>query len=303
VPRRAGERGALEAGALGTLLPGGRPASDASARAEVASAWGAASMPERAGRDTAGILAAAASGELGALVVGGVDPLDLGVAGAVEALAGAFVVSLEIRPSAVTAVADVVLPVAAHAEKGGTFVDWEGRPRPFEVALDTSYVSDYRALDMLADEMGEFLGTRTLHEVRSEMDALGPWGGARAAAPTVEAGDVPSVEPGTLVLATWRHLLDRGSLQDGEPFLAGTAPTPLARVSAATAQALGVVDGDRLTVRAGGTTVTAPVLVAEMADHVVWLPTNTTGSDLRDALAGAPGAPGALVSVSREDTA
>jgi NADH-quinone oxidoreductase subunit G len=43
--------------------------------------------------------------------------------------------------------------------------------------------------------------------------------------------------------------------------------------------------------------------VAEMADHVVWLPTNTTGSDLRDALAGAPGAPGALVSVSREDTA
>jgi NADH-quinone oxidoreductase subunit G len=153
---------------------------------------------------------------------------------------------------------------------------------------------------MLADEMGEFLGTRTLREVRSEMQLLGPWGGARATAPTVEAGAVPSVEPGTLVLATWRHLLDRGSLQDGEPFLAGTAPTPLARVSAATAAALGVADGDHLTVRAGDTTVTAPVLVAEMADHVVWLPTNTTGSDLRDALAGAPGA---LVSVTKEGQA
>ncbi len=300
VPRRAGERGALEAGALPTLLPGGRPVTDAAARAEVASAWSVPSLPDTAGRDTAGIVAAAASGEIDALVVGGVDPLDLGVAGAVESLARPFVVSLEIRPSAVTAVADVVLPVAAHAEKAGTFVDWEGRVRSFDAALASSQVSDYRALDMLADEMGEFLGTRTVREVRAEMAALGPWAGDRAAAPAVEAGDVPSVEEGTLVLATWRHLLDRGSLQDGEPFLAGTAPAPVARVSAATAADLGVVDGDALTVRVGGTTVTAPVLVSEMADHVVWLPTNSVGSDLRAALAGAPGA---LVSVTKEDRA
>ena len=300
VPRRAGERGALEAGAIATLLPGGRPASDAAARAQVATAWGVQSLPEGTGRDTAGILEAAASGEVGALVVSGVDPADLGITGAAAALERAFVVSLEIRPSAVTAVADVVLPVAAHAEKGGTFVDWEGRTRPFETAIDTGYDSDYRVLDMLADEMGEFLGTRTLREVRTEMAALGAWDGERAAAPTVPAGDVPVVEPGTLVLATWRHLLDNGSLQDGEPFLAGTAPKPHARVSAATAQALGLVDGDHLTVRAGERTVTAPVLVSEMADHVVWLPTNSPGCDLRDALEGAPGA---LVSVTKEGQA
>ncbi len=297
VPRRAGERGALEAGALPTLLPGGRPLADAAARAEVASAWGVESLPDTAGRDTAGIVAAAASGDIDALVVGGVDPLDLGAAGAVDAFTRPFVVSLEIRPSAVTEVADVVLPVAAHAEKAGTFVNWEGRVRTFEAAIASTRVSDYRALDMLADELGEFLGTRTVREVRAEMEALGPWQGARAAAASVEAGDVPSVEEGTLVLATWRHLLDRGSLQDGEPFLAGTAPSPVARVSPATASGLGVVDGDALTVRVGGTTVTAPVLVSEMADHVVWLPTNSVGSDLRAALAGAPGA---LVSVTKE---
>ena len=57
VPRRAGERGALDAGALGVLLPGGRPVSDPAARAEVERAWGA-SLPETPGRDTAGILAA-----------------------------------------------------------------------------------------------------------------------------------------------------------------------------------------------------------------------------------------------------
>ena len=300
VPRRAGERGALEAGALPTLLPGGRPAGDAAARDEIASAWGVPSLPDTTGRDTAGILGAAASGDVEALVVGGIDPADLGVVGAAEALTRPFVVCLEIRPSAVTAVADVVLPVAAHAEKGGTFVDWEGRVRRFEAALDSGHVSDYRALDMLADEMGEFLGTRTLREVRSEMESLGPWQGARPAAPSVEPGDVPTVEPGTLVLATWRHLLDRGSLQDGEPFLAGTAPKPLARVSAATADGLGVADGERLTIRIGDAVVTAPVLVSEMADHVVWLPTNSTGSDLRSVLAGAPGA---LVSVTKEGQA
>jgi NADH-quinone oxidoreductase subunit G len=297
VPRRAGERGALEAGALPRLLPGGRPLADAAARAEVASAWGVQSLPATAGRDTAGMVAAAAAGQLGALVVGGVDPADIS-ADAAAAFERPFVVSLEIRPSAVTAVADVVLPVATHAEKGGTFVDWEGRVRRFEAALDTTQVSDYRALDMLADELGEFLGTRTLREVRSEMESLGPWRGSRAAAPHVEAGEVPSVEDGTLVLATWRHLLDRGSLQDGEPFLAGTAPAAVARVSPATAQGLGVVDGDPLTVRVGGTTVTAPVLVSEMADHVVWLPTNSAGSDLRGALGGGPGA---LVSVTKEE--
>jgi NADH-quinone oxidoreductase subunit G len=150
---------------------------------------------------------------------------------------------------------------------------------------------------MLADEMGDFLGTRTLREVRTEMSSLAAWDGARAAAPTVPAGAVPVVEPGTLVLATWRHLLDAGSLQDGEPFLAGTAPAPRARVSVATAADLGVVDGDHLTVRAGDQSVTAPVLVSEMADHVVWLPTNSAGCDLRGALEGAPGA---LVSVTKE---
>jgi NADH-quinone oxidoreductase subunit G len=120
------------------------------------------------------------------------------------------------------------------------------------------------------------------------MTTLGPWTGARPAAPTVAAGDVPAVEGG-LVLATWRHLLDEGSMQDGEPFLAGTAPAAVAKVSAATAQSLGVTDGDLVTVSSGTTSVRVPVAVAEMADHVVWLPTHSAGCDLRALLAHAPG--------------
>src|SRR4051812_7010288 len=77
VPRRAGERGSLEAGALPSVLPGGRPVSDAAARVDVAAVWGVPSLPSVTGRDTTAMLAAAASGRLGGLVVGGVDPADL----------------------------------------------------------------------------------------------------------------------------------------------------------------------------------------------------------------------------------
>src|ERR1700761_2505046 len=74
VPRRAGERGALDVGALPTLLPGGRPVADDAARAQVAAAWHVDELPSAAGRDAEGIVAAAADGTLGALLIGGVEP-------------------------------------------------------------------------------------------------------------------------------------------------------------------------------------------------------------------------------------
>src|SRR5690606_3998893 len=110
VPRRAGERGALEAGCLPHLLPGGRPVVDAAARAEIGVAWGLEPgvLDGRPGRDTGAILAAAAAGELSGLLVAGVDPADITDArAALRALERVgFLVSLEVRHSAVTEHAD-----------------------------------------------------------------------------------------------------------------------------------------------------------------------------------------------------
>ena len=177
IPRRAGERGAIEAGALPIVLPGGRPVTDQAARAEVARAWGVASLPRDPGRDTAQILAAAAAGDIGALVVAGVDPGDLpDPAAALEALeATGFVVSLELRVSAVTDRADVVLPVAAVAEKAGTFVNWEGRPGSFRPALAVPEVrTDLQVLGALADEMDVHLGLPDPAAARRELNTLVP---------------------------------------------------------------------------------------------------------------------------------
>jgi NADH-quinone oxidoreductase subunit G len=288
VPRRAGERGAVEAGALPGLLPGGRPIGDAAARVDVAAAWGVGTLPSVPGRDTAGILAAAEAG-LG-LVVGGVDPDDLpDPVQARRALAAAtFVVSLELRPSGVHPHADVVLPVAPTAEKAGAFLDWEGRLRPFGPAMATDALSDHAILDELAREMGVELGAADTEALRAELASIGGWDGTSPPAPA----PAPRATRGTsegVVLATWPLLLDAGRMQDGEPHLAGTAHRAVARMSPTTAERHGVdpTGHVRVTGRVGD--VVLPVAVTPMPDGVVWLPTNSRGCAVRAGLGTAAG--------------
>jgi NADH-quinone oxidoreductase subunit G len=292
IPRRAGERGAIEAGALPGLLPVGRPVTDPSARAEVARAWNKASLPTLPGRDTSALLAAAERGELGALVIAGVDPADLpDPAAALEALdMTPFIVSLELRASAVTDRADVVFPVAAVAEKAGTFVNWEGRGGTFNAALRVPAVrTDLYVLGAIADAMDVHLGLPDAAAARAELAALGSWKGERPAppAPLSASPDVTRMEGSVAArLSTWHQLLDGGRMQDGEPYLAGTARPVVAKLSAATAAAAGVADGDKVTVATAGGSVTVPVEVTVIADGVVWLPAGGSGGlSPRDAAA------------------
>ncbi len=281
VPRRAGERGALETGCLPNLLPGGRPVTDAGARVDLGTVWGSP-VPHRPGRDGDAIVAAAAAGELKALVVGGVDPDDLpDPKAAAEALqATDFVVSLEVRASAVSAHADVVFPVAPVAEKSGMFVDWEGRVRPFEKVLrDSNALPDLRVLAGVADELGVDLGFKTVEQARVEMQELGAWDGDRAAFTPVEP-----VEHGEghddqqLRLATWKLLVDDGRMLDGEDYLRATGRPAVALVSAGTLDRLGLTVGGPATWTGDGGASTLPVGLADLPDGVVWVPTSSTRS-------------------------
>ena len=284
VPRRAGERGALEAGALPALLPGGRPLADDAARAQVCEAWHVTEIPAAVGRDADGILAAATDGTLGALLVGGVEPDDFADPEAVLAALDAtgFVVSLELRRSAVTERADVVFPVAPTTQKAGAFVNWEGRYRGFSPALhgttQQAGQSDHQVLDALADEMGVYLGMASVETARQELSGLGTWDGKPAAAPNVSAPEPPQPGSGEAVLTGWRMLLDEGRLQDGEPYLAGTARTPVLRLSAGTAAEINAADGDAVTVSTSRGSITLPLTITDMPDRVVWVPLNSPGS-------------------------
>jgi NADH-quinone oxidoreductase subunit G len=297
IPRRAGERGAVEAGALPGLLPGGRPATDPRARDEVARVWGLPALPVGHGRDTGQIIEAAATGEVSALVVGGVEIADLpDPARARVALANAaFVVSLEQRPGEVTERADVVLPVAAVAEKAGTFLNWEGRARLFETAIKPDQATtrhqlpDARVLTMLADAMDVALGLSDVPAARRELDRLAGWTGPYATAPLESGGPLPRPGTGQAVLAGHRMLLDQGRLQDGDDALAATRHATVARVSAATAAAAGLTDGDPLTVTGPSGALTLPLAVTPMPDHVVWVPLNSAGHGVPSDLGAVPG--------------
>ncbi|MGV9409529.1 NADH-quinone oxidoreductase subunit G [Nocardia sp. NPDC003693] len=305
IPRRAGERGALEAGALPVLFPGGRPVADPVARQQVRDAWGVQDLPVNPGRDTAAILAAAPT--LGALLIGGVEVGDMpDPHAALTAIdAASFVVSLELRRSDISDRADVVFPVASAMEKAGTFLTWEGRHRQFDAALRDATVRreampmpEHRVLDAIAQEMNVRLGLPDVASARAELADLGAWDGPAPATPADPPQPPTLAASGTAVLASWRMLVDRGRLQDGEPNLAGTARPPVVRLSHATAAEIGATTGDPVTVNNDHGHITLPLVITEMPDRVVWLPMNSSGADVLVQLGTTPGH---LVRIRRED--
>ncbi|HEU4810863.1 MAG TPA: NADH-quinone oxidoreductase subunit G [Nocardioides sp.] len=302
VPRRAGDRGAVELGCLPNLLPGGRPVVDPSARVDAATTWGVDSLPESVGRDADAIVAALVAGELGGLVIGGVDPDDTTDPAATRAAieAASFVVALELRETDVTRAADVVFPVAPASDKAGMFVNWEGRPRPFEAVFSSpASLPDLRILAGIAEELAELgqgspLGFRTVAEARAEFEEMGPWDGERASAPAPDPAEQARRTTGDgLVLATWKQMLDNGSMQDGEEHLRATARTPVARVGRSVFDAVGpvvVLTGDR-------GSMTLPAEVCDIVDGVVWVPANSVGNGVLTDLA----SPGSTVTVKAAD--
>jgi NADH-quinone oxidoreductase subunit G len=291
VPRRAGDRGAVEAGCLPNLLPGGRPVAAAAARVDTQATWGIESVPSLEGRDSDEILIAASDGELKALVVAGVDPNDfVDPQAAIEGLeAVGFMISLETRASLVTERADVVFPVSLIHERAGTFLNWEGRRRSFGVIIENpNGMADLRVLAALADGLGADLGFRTAAEAGAELDELGVWEGERNEAPDYEAGETAEPDGSTAVLATWRMALDESRAVDGEPFLQATARPAEARLSPSTAEAAGITSLAMISNDRGSITLPA-VLDPEMVDGVVWLPARAPGQGIPQHLAATAG--------------
>jgi NADH-quinone oxidoreductase subunit G len=291
VPRRAGDRGAVEAGCLPNLLPGGRLVADAAARVDTQTTWGSESLPSLEGRDADEILIGAGDAELQALLVAGVDPNDFVDPGAVlEGLeAVGFLISLETRVSLVTERANVVFPVSLMHQRAGTFVNWEGRRRYFDVVIEPpNDMSDLRVLAALADALGSDLGFRTAVEARAELDELGVWEGQPGEPPDYSAGEPAEPNGTTAVLATWRMALDESRAMDGEPYLQATARAAEARISPGTAARAGISSVAVISNDRGAITLPA-VVDPEIIDGVVWLPSRAPGLGIPQHLAATAG--------------
>ncbi|EGR95583.1 NADH-quinone oxidoreductase subunit G [Cutibacterium namnetense] len=306
VPRRAGEIGAIEAGLLPQLLPGGRLVDDSKARVDVAAAWGASNLPTQPGLDAGGMLAAAQAGKLDALVVSGVELADMpDPTGAREAVENCgFVISVEQRFSEVSARADVVLPVCLLEETSGTFLDWEHRPGRVRMVnkQPATPMNEIRVIDALSSQMGSVSGLATVAQAHKAWTDLGQWQGGhpKMASTSSLVPQTPMVEAGSVgrVLETWRQLLEGSASLTGADALVATAPAPVAVIDPLTAEQLGVTTGQLIDV-CGPINLRLPVKIdATMAAEAVWIPSLRGDSTAPQSRTTVPDAPGTVVSLS-----
>ncbi|MFT0762262.1 NADH-quinone oxidoreductase subunit G [Actinomyces sp. F1_1611] len=286
VPRRSGDRAAVEAGLLPNLLPFGRPVEDPEARESLP--WGE-QIPATPGLSAEQMLA----GELDALILGGIDLRDWADPAAARAAIErtGFVVSLEVRRSELTELADVVLPVAPAVEKNGTFINWEGRLRPFGQSYASRSLTDRLVLNMLAQEMGVDLGVETLPDLYAEVNPLMVWRGARTAVPH-EAPSAPASDQ--LTLTFHKVQIDLGRLLDGADHLANSARVPVALVSPATMERLGLAEDQQVTVTGERGSITLPIESREITEGTLWLPECSLGAGVHSEV----GTAGSAVSVA-----
>ena len=145
----ANARGAADMGLLPDLLPGYVPVIDPGAFAAEYDG-----LPAAPGLTQTGIFAAAAAGELGALLVVGADPVkNLGLNA--ETLKKTFVIALDLFLTETSALADVVFPAASLYEKSGTVTNTFGDLQLVKQAADRAGVKpDFEILVRLAGAMG-----------------------------------------------------------------------------------------------------------------------------------------------------
>jgi len=144
----ANSRGAADMGLSPDLLPGYVPVTAPAGFAEYAG------MPSAPGMTLAQMVAAADSGELGALLVVGANPLPK-LAAKSERLERTFLVVQDLFLTETARLADVVLPAASLYEKSGTVTNTFGDVQLVKKAADRAGVKpDFEILVRLAGAMG-----------------------------------------------------------------------------------------------------------------------------------------------------
>jgi len=275
--RRGNVLGALLAGLAPGVVAGGVP-TDAAGDA-LRAAW--PTLPIDRGLDTAGILRAAAGGDLRCLVLLGADPLsDVPDRQLVEqALAGVPVVAVDTFLSPSSARAQVVLVAAAFAERSGTTTNLEGRVTELSAKVTSMGTCrpDWLVAADLAHALGHDLGLDSLEAIRAEMAEVGgrfaavteealkaqPDGVLVSAEPTCHAvaspPEVPAKNAFNHRLVVARKLYDGGVAVQTSPSLAGLAPGARLRLHPLDAGALGVVAGTAVRVTSPRTSLSLEV--------------------------------------------
>ncbi|HWH32036.1 MAG TPA: NADH-quinone oxidoreductase subunit G [Egibacteraceae bacterium] len=317
VPRRNNARGALDAGLMPGVLPGGRSVAEPG---PVAEAWG--TVPAAVGLDTREMLEAAARGELKALYLVGVDlvrdfedpELALAALGQVDT-----VIVQDLLPNDTTRLADVILPATDSHERVGSFTNWEGRRQPFRQAVLPQGLAqeDWDIVRQLATVLGADLGWETPNDVRREAAPLmAAQGGALDRLPadlgargtdslTPSANDPadgasPLTDAHPLRAIALDYLIGEQTMLLGAGALKATSRIPSVWLNETDARRAGIGQDDQVRVTSAHGSAVLPADVRDtVAAGTVVLPGLGTLPAIADVLAGAPAGPFVAVGVER----
>jgi NADH-quinone oxidoreductase subunit G len=301
--RRGNVHGALEMGLTPGFLPGG-----VRNRGRSVATW--PSTPDFEGKDTDGILRAAASGDIDTLVLLGADPLadfpDAGLAQqAIEEVETVIAIDSFLTESAKNAA--VFLPAAMAGEYDGSFLNLERRLSPLRAKVTAPGLSrpDWMIAAELSMAVGPDLGFAALDELRQEMSETVPafsqfdWAGllSNDDGPILghdrnwdlDFGDpaaLPPVSSYGFRLVVDRKLWDLGTMVQQSPSLAGLVTEAALHLNPADVHLMELNDRRYVRIDQGGATYDVPFVTdPAVAPRTAWLPMGLPGFDVRHLLA------------------
>ena len=215
----ANSRGAADMGLLPGALPGYLPVADEAARRHYESAWGTR-IPTTPGRDIRSFLEGVSSGETGALLVFGSNPvrtfkLDKSTLAKLD-----FLFVAELFPTETTELADVVVPATSFAEKAGIITNTCGQVQAVKKTMRQAGTrSDLEILLALARLFGQIWPYQSPDDVLREIIAQVP--GYAISMPSLLLGQAvatraegmpPTLERPDLVFSSRDSLFTSGSV-------------------------------------------------------------------------------------------
>lgn len=295
IPRRISEGSGYRYGLTPNLLPNAISVQDEKACDELANIW-QTTLPNDSYNGYEEILDKVISGQIQTLFVGGVDIHDYPNQEKIRlALEKATVVSLEVRESEITKLADIVLPVAPPSEKNGTYINWCSNKLPFGQLFTTTHMSDREILNTLAEIKGVNLGLQNLNATHNEIQEVEKITRNLEQLEYKENKIKTSehLEENTFLLSTSKTLIDDGvKISDNKELQKGTRLS-VARLSKTSAEKIGVQTGDIIQItkyfdtsndtcvengQKLENTIVLPVQITQMAEEIIWVPQNTSES-------------------------
>ena len=279
-------------------------------RGNVMGAIGVGMRPGKGGLDSRAILNAAADGKIECLILVGADPLadvpdaDL----ARRALAGARrLIAVDTFINDSSALADVVFPAAAYAEKSGTTTNIEGRVTTLGQGVTVSGTSrpDWMIAADLAARLGTDLGFISVANVTAAIAAVvdgfeNVTAQALADSPDGVLTSPPHVEVGEAVavvlpernsydfrLVVSRTLYDQSIVTAKSASLAGLATTGAVFVHPLDVARVGSTVGTDVRISTAKATIVLPLATDESVQRgTAWVPFNHSGANIGDLIDG-----------------